>query len=539
MRVEFRDIPGITKLFSNFVYDPGSLSKWLGGDFRELSSYERTSGLLARSEYQRDKLADMLLRQNRLFGDSHEAADAIEKIRRGALCVVTGHQICFLGGPLLVLYKAFTVSKLAAKLSSKLDMSVVPVFWMATDDHDFEEINHVYLPDQNGKLSKIEYAPSGLIPGQPVSELVLEEEIDGFREAALGAMPAESNGRPLVSSLVDLYRKGERASTAFAKTLRLLCPDKSLILFDPSDSQAKELSAPIFRQEILSGEDTRRAIVSASESLVQTGYHQQVVRDHDSLNLFYVAGARRKIKIADGRLEIADFGDRRTREELAAEVDSDPSRFSPNVLLRLIVQSRLFPAVGYVGGPAEVAYFAQAKGLFDLFGVTPPVVHMRLSATLVEQWCRRLIEKHSIELGRLARFTDREEYLTEILRTQFPDEHGKSLSETRSRIMKEMESIGLRISADKDLIRTLEQTRKKIDFELKSFEEKAFKSHRKANDDFTRKYRLMADALFPEQSLQERHYNLLHFLNKYGQSVLEKIRDNLDIDVTEHQVIAL
>ncbi len=540
MQIRYSELQHTTKLFLDFVYQAGSLSKWLGHDCRDANAYKSVAANLDISTYQRKELSSTLLDQNKGFGAPPETLKNAELLTDSrTLCVIAGHQVGLLGGPLMILYKAITVIKLASKLTKLLGRQVVPVFWLATDDHDIAEVDHVHLPDRDGRLVKIRYEPVEPIVDRPMAFVNFDRNISVFIDQVTTLLQETEYRDELVEHLKACYVENKSIFSAFGECLLRYLGRYGLVIVNPADARLRVMARDVFEREIMTFEDSRRLVSEANTQLTDAGYHIQVKRSERFLNLFLYTGCRSRIGYDDGKYFINRKDQRYTRDELLELLDSAPTMFSPNVLLRPIVQSRLFPAVAFIGGPAEIAYTCQTGALFDHFGVIKPVVCPRLSATIIETRWRKFIEKHSLELQRMQLYEDREAMLTSILEKSFPKEVEEALGNHHETILSELAQVQALVESDDNLTRTFERTRKKIDHELKAFREKVFKSHRKANEDFTRQFRRCAAILFPEQSMQDRHYSFIYFANKYGPEIVERIYNSLDIDNWDHQIIGI
>jgi len=540
LRLRYSNLRSTSELFKDFIYNPDALSRWLGPSFHDADSFRETSARLLDIDYSRDELARILRVQNEEFGASEATLNNIEHIAEGnALCAITGHQVVMLGGPAMILNKALTVIKLSEKLSKLLAHPVVPVFWLATDDHDFAEVDHVLLPRDDGNLDKLPYSPATPIRDKAMAEVILDENITRLIDAVSEQLAQTEYKKELIEDLRRFYAPGKSIYESFARFLLNYLGKYGLVLVDPSDAGLRKLSASIFAREVSEFESARDTIRLTNQSLTDAGYHLQVERDEQYLNIFYVDGTRTRVGLSDGSFFIEGAEDSMTETTLLDLISNHPEKFSPNVLLRPVLQSHLLPVLAFVGGPAEIAYSAQIGALYDQFHVVPPVVCPRLSATIVESRWAKFIDRNDIDLKQLQTISEREELLTALLKAKFPDGLAGSMDEGHQRIMDVLEQIRGTLGEDKSLLQTLEQTRKKIDYELNSFKNRVFKAHRKANDDFAQQFRKTAGHLFPEQSMQERLCSLIYFTNKYGPGVVESIFNSLSIDNYDHQFIFL
>ena len=540
LRIRHSDLAGTSRLFSDFIYNTDRVLRWIGEDYRETESYRTTAERLVSCRWPRREISDILCEQNEAFGASKETLSNISRITDGdALFAITGQQVGMLGGPLLVLFKALTVIKLAASLSDALSHPVVPVFWMATDDHDFPEINHVNIPDTDGNLSRIEYRPETSVDGKAMSDVTLEGGVNQFIDEALGMLPDSEFKPPLERLMRSACTPGEKLGVSFAKFLLSYLGKYGLIVVDPSDKGLRAVASGIIEHEISAHESTRRIIGKTNDSLVDAGYHLQVRRNPDYLSVFHHTDKRSRVGFRDGRFFIEGLEENLTEEDLKSRLLTRPEDFSPSALLRPVVQSRLFPVVAFVAGPAEVAYYAQMYGLFSEFDVVAPVIYPRMSATLVESRWRRFIERSEIELPKLIGFEERDALLKSIISKRIPVELNDELSSLETEIDKKLSAIDSHLAGDQSMKRSFEQTGRKIKRELDLFRERLVRSQKRSDDEFTQKFMRCARHLFPEQSLQERHYSFLYFIDKYGPDVVDEIHRTLDLNENDHQVITL
>jgi len=314
-----------------------------------------------------------------------------------AAVVVTGQQAVLFGGPLYVLYKAVAVVKLAAQLEARRGRPVVPVFWVASDDHDFAEIRSVTLMDSDGRLRSLRYAPTREPVGEPASQIILEPSIDRLFEEAERCLPESPHKATVIDALRACYRPGVSIAAAFAAWISRVLP--GLVVIDPSDPSLKKLIMPVLRKEMSEASPSSRAAASVGPRLAAAGYHQQVPVREGFFNLFaHLDGHRRAVAERDGGLEVRGTDVRMTAQEAVALLEEDPSLWSPGVLLRPLAQDLLLPTAGYIGGPSEVAYHAQIGPAYEQFGIPRPVLLPRPSATLVEPPQARALESEGLSL---------------------------------------------------------------------------------------------------------------------------------------------
>src|SRR5437016_5777340 len=385
----FRQIPHTTQLFLDYLEFTPSVQQFYPRSPRFVEWAKDES---ARIEYpgdRRARVADILDRQNKWWGASSATLENVQRFRSGACALVTGQQVGLFGGPTFSIYKALSAVKLAQE-SEKLGISCVPVFWLATEDHDLDEVNQVHISNSDGNLEVLasstqakKDAPVGSISfGTEISEAVTKAA------ALLGDSDASS-------ALAECYRPGETFGTAFAKLLASVFSEFGVVLLDGSDPELDQIAAPLYRAAITRAPELAAAVMKRDQQLREADYHQQV-RITDSSTLLFVIrdGSRVPVHFEAGKFLIGD--EPISTEDLAALAKTSPDSFSPNVLLRPVVQDYVLPTLAYVGGAAEVAYFAQAGAVYeDFLGRITPIVP-RFSATLIEPKSQALLEKYRL-----------------------------------------------------------------------------------------------------------------------------------------------
>ena len=539
MAIPTKLLPNLSLLVSDYIYDFGKIQEFYNGDFRDPAAFERQSRSVQSRPIPREDLAAILTEQNTNYGCGPETLGQIEKIvREQAGAVVTGQQVGLFSGPLYTIYKALTAVKLAEDLSRRGRGSFVPVFWLASDDHDLAEIDHITLLDKDNRLDEVRCRMPSVEGKIPASNLVLPQDIlDCLRKLEDLTLDTEFKA-DVIGSLAEAYEPGCTYVEAFARWMTRLFKTSGLIFIDASDPRLKEMARDVFYREI--GEDspsTRRAI-EASEMLRQAGYGAQIPLHEGILNIFYVDRERRTIQWKDGALSIKGAETSIRREELLARAKAKPSLFSPNVLLRPIYQDALLPTVAYVGGQAEVAYFAQMKGVYEAFGLSMPVIYPRKNVTIVEKTVYQILKKYGLEIPDL--WTQPDGLIAEIAKKQVPDTLEAALHRAYGGLEENFESLKAEvITFEPTLKGSLDLARSKVDQQWKFVEKKIRQAAAKRNETAGRQLRKAVDNLYPNQHLQERVFNIVPYLIKYGYAFLEKLDQTVDIGEHDHQVMLM
>ena len=384
-------LPHVTQLYRDYIAMPdGSAVKdWYGANPFD-GSWVNSAGAV------RDDvaLADALQRQSVQFGAGTETLANIEKLRSGARAVVTGQQVALFGGPLLTLLKAATAVARAAEATAATGHAHVPIFWLATEDHDLEEVDQISLLTK----TSVEKIRAGLKTAVPV-EVGGVTLGDGI-EAVLEQVSELLAWAPICDTLRELYSPDATLGGAFARLMSRLFAAHGLIVMDAAGREFHALGAGVLRAAIERADEFEEALLARTRELEGAGYHAQVLVKAGASLLFLiddVSGERLALRRSGGSAWKAGSKSYST-EELLAILESAPERISPNALLRPVFQDSILPTAAYVGGPAEIAYFAQSAVLYErILGRITPVLP-RLSATLIEPAIGEVMARHEVSL---------------------------------------------------------------------------------------------------------------------------------------------
>lgn len=540
MPVDFRKIPGTTKLFADFLYDFGKVERFYAGDFRKDKNYLRVFKSIKDKKYQREKVSSILKDQNQRFGCPDEVFKNIELLKEpDSLVVFTGQQVGLFGGPLFTIYKAISILKLAQGLSFRFSRSFIPIFWLDSEDHDFEEVRSTSLLDKENQLEEIRYSPAKAPSGVPMYKVVLEEEISSCVEKLISSLHPTEFKNEIIQTLEDCYTKGETLSNSFARWMTKLLGKYGLVIADPGDKELRKLTVGFFLKEIDNPGRSMGLVRETGKNLESSGYHQQVVKSEEMVNLFLEVDKKRSTLRWSGEAIHIDGVDRKlSQNELRQIIEQEPERLSPNVILLPLMRSHLFPTAAYIGGPGEISYYAQLKSVFDFFDIPMPVIYPRASVTLIEDKIKQLLQKYSLEFIDL--FQDPEILINSILKDKFPDPLENTLEKKRNEISKILDSLEQElVSSEPALKQNLETTRGKIDYELKRLGEKLFQAYRQKDQTLKEQVYKTKKNLFPDNKLQERVLNLVPYLIKYGFEFVDFLYNKVEIEKVDHQLLEI
>ena len=480
--------------------------------------------------------AEALARQQEGRGAKRAAERARALAQPGATAVVTGQQAGLFGGPLFVLWKALGTIRVARLLEEKRGRAVVPVFWVASDDHDFAEIRSTSLIDAGGTIRTLRYAPRHEPGGEPAWAIVLDDTIDALVEELGHALPPAFGRDETMAVVAESYRPGVTLSGAFARLVSRILPE--LVVLDPADAALKQIMAPVLARELREGSPTSRLALDAGRALLAAGYHQQVPVRPGFLNLFAVVeGQRRALALSNGVVEVRGTRERWPVEEALRRLEEDPGPWSPGALLRPLAQDALLPTAAYVGGPAEIAYHAQIAPSYTYFGIPRPALLPRPSLTLVEPPQARALDAERLGLGDLV--SDPEALVSRWAREAYPDVEA-AFARARDAIEREMTSVETALGAhDPTLRAATASARGRALHQVEGLHEKALRALKKRDQGRAERLRRTRDGLLPGGSLQERGLGLVGALGRHGTPLLSDLEALLDPFARGHQVVRL
>jgi len=528
--LSFGSIPESSKLFLDFLYAFPKVSHYYA--YPPLATSELLkSPPSQQSPEHRSQIAAILTQQNRRWGASDKTLANIELVKQGAGAVVTGQQVALFGGPAYVLYKALTAIHLAQR-STQAGNRAVPIFWMATQDHDLAEVSHVFFPAMDGKLHRLATDSHGT-EDQPVGSIVLGQDIGPHVQW----IKDNFGTGEICSWLEECYRPGSTFADAFARLLTRLFSDSGLIIVDPSDARFNRISAPLYSQVISQSQAINRQLLERNKELQAAGYHAQVKVTESTSLLFKIEEGRRiAIHRRNGRFAVGN--QTLSPEQLQQQIADAPERFSANALLRPVTQDYLFPTVAYIGGSAEVAYFAQSQVLYEqLLGRGTPILP-RFSATLIEPRIAQWLEKYRLHPEDVMR--SEAALQVELARKVLPRDLQQRLEASKS-------ALGAMLDPVKDSLRKLDPTiaeaaevaSRKMHYQLERLGGRAARAEVRRNQEISRHASALISALYPDGGLQERTIPWTYFLAKYGGGLKEDLIANVRPECPDHQLIPL
>lgn len=545
MLLSFKDIPDMSsKLFLDYLYDFSKVEKFYAGDLKNTDSIR---SLLAKAGSKsipdRAVLADTLTRQNQFFGNTEKSLQNIELLKqRNAVAVVTGQQMGIFGGPLYTIYKAMGTVKLCESFQQQFsDYHFVPVFWMELEDHDFNEIRSINLFSVDNEIRSIAY--NGADPENksrsPINSIMLNEDIQRvLLEVKTTLNPTDFSG-DLLAKLESTYQSGKSISDTFGRWMAELLGKYGLVLMDPSDIEFKKMTAPVFKKELENSAAIHDLLLTQNKLLKAGGYGVQVENEPTNLFLRDESGTKHPLnKNGLNKFKIRAEDASAHKDNLLKLLDNEPGRFIPNVILRPIVQDHLLPTFAYVGGPSEIAYFAQFKTIYEFFGITEPLIVPRPFITILEKKIKKVADKYGIGVADL--FKKKSRIVEEAAGKDAQAPVSGQLDALSAQIRDQFSSLEKNLmSVDNSLKGASETALDKIEKAIKVLKEKTSDAEKRRNELTHSQLTKAVRHLLPNDQFQEREIHALYYLNKYGPEFLDILHEQMDVSGHDHQIVEL
>lgn len=537
LAVDIRTFPWIRRLASDYAFAFANVAPFFAGDPATPAAWADT---IARSQSFARKPAEIA----RIIAEQQAERNAPPASRKSAALladpatrvIITGQQAGLFGGPLFTLLKAITTMKLAAEVSRQHRVPVVPVFWIDAEDHDWPEVSGCTVLDSELAPATARLADLPGAGSLPIARLALTDAIHSALDQLTTALPDTEFKSELTTALRAAYVPGRSMSGAFGVWLEHVLGPHGLVVYDSADPAAKALARDVFVKEISQPGQTARIAAKTGEALVSKGYHAQATLADGTVSLFHLNAERAPIRIEG---DTATVGDRSmTIAELGEEARNHPEQFSPNVLLRPLVQDTLFPTICYVAGPNELAYLGQLKDVYAHFGVPMPLFYQRGTATLADSATLRFLSKYDLPITAL-RAQD-ESALNQLLESQLPPTVEQALTSMSSMVEERMAAIAAAVpQIDPTLEGAVKSTLGKVQHEVQALHNKVIQAAKRRDDTLRRQFQRAQALTFPQGHPQEREVGFVWFLNRYGPALVDRLMDELPLAMGHHWVLTV
>ena len=536
--LDFREIPKTSALYRDYLYDYSKVQEFLPCHY-ELSHFREENLAQQPSLPHRDMLCEVLHSQNRSFGAGEKTLENIEKLK-GSDCwaVVAGQQVGLFTGPAYTIYKALTAIKLAAHYNCR-GVKTVPIFWMATEDHDLAEVDHCYLADTDSQLVRIHYESQLEDALKPVGKVSFNQSIEAASQLFLNGMPESEFKQEIESRVRASYLPGRTFASSFGELFAWLFKNYGLILVDPLDVRLKQITGPWLEQVAGSSEELMSKIRQQSQRLIDGGYHAQVTVESDVMGLFVTEEGKRRALVRDGdRWKLRGTDRRLTLIEVLKWIREEPALWSPNVLFRPLLQDLLLPTLASVAGPSEMAYLAQVEPLYAEFGRKPPIVFPRFSFTIIERKIGKILEKYSLDFQAI--LMGPEALMMKVIEQNLDQTLAQKFSLIEQEIQQRLSELEAPLKAvDQTLAEALKTTQQKVLYQLNHLRTKFVLAESRHHEVLKRQIEKAFSLLYPVKTLQERRLNIFYFLSRYGMDLLAQLFEEIDLNDPGHRLLQL
>lgn len=511
--IRFQELNILNELIKDYLFDKKDLAPFIT-DFPSKESLIKFKE--SRADFpqkSRTLIQEVFRDQYRDITSKIEVDESIELLGKdNCFTITTGHQLGLATGPLFFIYKIIHTIKMANELNSLWkDTSVVPIFWMASEDHDFEEINHFHLFRKNLSWESKENGAVGRMKLESITDLLAE-----VKEILGNAPHAES-----IMNWLQAYEQEENLASATRRLTHELFGKYGLLILDADDHRLKKQFAPIIKREILE-QKAKKKVEATNTQLESLNYKNQAYARE--INLFLLEeGKRYRIKQVNEEFRLVDSDIRLSKEEILDRLANKPEDFSPNVILRPVYQELILPNLCYIGGGGEISYWLQLKGVFDLYNVPFPILQPRNSVLLLDKRNVQRLTDFKIAVKDL--FDDVEHAINLWISDKVDIDLEKQKEELHH-IFKKIEQ-GIE-EIDTTLIKTVRAEEQKQINALENLEKRIVKAAKNRQDIEVNQIRKIHAKIFPESVLQERKQNIIEYWSRYGLDFLEDIYHEMD-----------
>lgn len=521
------EIPHTSSLFADFQYNFDKVARFYDYNPHDGRSFAAAAAQLDYPDDRRAALVEALRASNR------ETASLDLLARPGTMAVVTGQQVGLFSGPAYTIYKALSAIRLAARLNEE-GIPAVPIFWLATEDHDLPEVDHTFVFGTDHQPIRLSAKAEGGL-NRPVGRMRLSAPPVDQLAAALNGF---ASGEEVVELIRAAYPPGATLGQGFRALLERLLSGRGLLFIDPLDESIRRIAAPLLENVVRQDDALHAKLIERGKQLEEAGYHAQVhVEPKTSLLFLLDSETRAALRRHNGEYVSKDksAGRKYSPQELIERAEE----LSPNALLRPVMQDYVLPTVCYVGGPAELAYMAQSQVLYrELLG-RMPVMTSRCGFTLLDTRGAKLMQRYGLAVPA---FFHGEEAVREKMGSKLvPSAVAREFGEARRAMSESVEALRDRLTKfDPTLASAAEKSGAKMLYQLAKIESKTARETLKREERASRDASYISGLIFPDKHLQERYYSILPFLAKHGVAdLIDAVYGHLNIHCPDHQVLVV
>lgn len=525
--IDLRQYPGASPFLRAYTRAYDSVSPLFAGNPADPSAWRAAVRRAQAAGRDRGPIAHVIQAQLERRNAAAEArAMAARLADPAAVTIVTGQQSGVFGGPLYTLLKAITTLQLARQIEAAHGVPVVPIFWADGEDHDWQEIRSTSVIDAEGNVVEVALPAFEGAGDRRSGDIVLDERVSATIDALFAAMPATAFSGELRETLARCYAPGRSVAEAYARFIEHLLGRHGLVVFESADPAAKPFAAELFAAELRHPGRSTQLAIAAGERSRALGFPPQVVPVEGSAALFCLTPSREAIRVPFDC------------DPMAADALAHPSNFSPNVLLRPIVQDSIFPNIAYVAGPGEVAYHGQLGDIYKAFNVPRPLIYPRASASIMDARSLRFLDRHQMPMGALMQ--PGEAALNQLIETALPDSAKGALVDAAAALRERWTRLAETLPrVDPTLEGAAKAALGRLQHELDTLQWKTVRAVKRREGDMRRQFHHAQSLAFPGGVPQERVLGVAYFANQYGPAFIDKLVAELPTEMGSHWIVTI
>lgn len=529
MKLESIQVPIKNHVLADYWSPNTAIHQFFEYEYND-QAFEKRAEHLARNSRDQKELTTIIRQFMEPLGLSKKANEHLEQLKQGAMVIVGGQQAGILTGPLYSVHKAISVIALAKEQSTKLQQPVIPVFWIAGEDHDLEEINHTYTV-HGELLKKRAYGERSRRKTMASATALNKESMTQLINTIIRDIGETEYTETLIKQLVDALNNSETFTDFFACLMNQLFKEEGLLLIDAANFQFRQFEHKYFAQIIQSNEEIARVVTEKEQELERAGYGKPILATYEAANLFYVEDGERHLLERKNDLFVNLAANLKfTQEELLEVAHNHPERLSNNVVTRPLMQEMTLPVLAFVGGPGELAYWATLKNAFSVLDLQMPIFAPRLHITIVTRHVEQLLREHQLTVTDV--WEGKALHLKERFIADVQDSEAKRQIQAMQQLLVEkyeelasyLEKQHLQL--DKILEKNQENHAKQFDYLQQKIEQTVLGKH----ETTIRKFMTLQNELYPNDGFQERSFNPYQYFNEFGPMLItEMLKQNYSI----------
>ena len=538
MKLESIRVPIKNRLLADYWSPNTAIHEFFEYEYND-KSFEKRAQYLDEHARDQKELTAIIRQFMEPLGISKKANEHLQQLEQGAVAVVGGQQAGILTGPLYSVHKAISVITLAKEQSVKLQRPVVPVFWIAGEDHDLEEINHTYTV-HGADIKKRAYSERSRRKTMASVTSINKESMTQLLNTIVKDIGETEFTEILIKQLVDTLNKSETFTDFFARLMNQLFEDEGLLMIDAADFKFRRSESENFTHIIRNNEEIARVVTEKEAQLASAGYGNPILATDEAANLFFVEDGERHLLERKNQLFVNLAANiKMSREELLEIANKHPEQLSNNVVTRPLMQEMTLPVLAFVGGPGELAYWATLKDAFSVLGLQMPIFAPRLHITIVTRHVEQLLREHHLNVadvwdGKALQL--KEQFIAEVQDTEAKRQiqtMQQMLLEKYDELRSYLEKQHLQL--DKILGKNKENHLKQFEYLQQKVEQTVLNKH----ETTIRKFMTLHNELYPNEGLQERTYNPYQYFNEFGPMLItEMLKQNYNIG-NHHYILYL